>query len=73
MNKRPLARILAPDALRELSDHFGGEYVYVPKRQASLDPSEIRASRLAGRSAADLAAEHGVSESAIYKVLHRQR
>lgn len=70
---RPAARAVAEKVVGHLTDHLGGQLIYIPKNlaaQIGKRDSEIW-NKFDGRNQASLAKEYKLSLNQIYKILKR--
>jgi hypothetical protein len=63
---------MPPDVAERVRREFGGEMVYIPRRER-LDGQRVREALRDGQSVAEMAREMGFSRWAIYKASRRAR
>jgi Mor family transcriptional regulator len=72
---REVANLIGIDALMEIIAHYGGERVYIPKKQELTRKSIEQQAKelLKTMSAADAAKKLKVSRQTIYRIIHKQK
>lgn len=65
------AEALADAVVNRLCDELGGLQVYIPRRAAARRAAAVREDWRAGFSVRSIARRHGLSESAVYRILDR--